>query len=167
MATTLRMSGVALAAGALALLAATGCSGKIDPAKGEESIRKTLSDPSIGLTVQSVSCPADIPLQKGNVFTCKVTVANGDPVQVKITQKDDEGNVELDYKNSLFVPDIPNMKSALTNVEDITCPSAVALNDGKGSLVCNATGKDGSKAKMTFPIEGGKIKTDDVKVDLA
>ncbi|MFN8182968.1 MAG: DUF4333 domain-containing protein [Candidatus Nanopelagicales bacterium] len=40
----------------------------------------------------TVTCPDPVPIQQGNVFTCTAEL-DGDTVDVKVTQTDDQGNV--------------------------------------------------------------------------
>lgn len=153
--------GMAVAGAAFAAVVMGACSNSLDVAKGEAEIKKDLQDPSIGLTVESVTCPKDVPVKANTTFVCKVTIKGGDNVDVKVTQKDDQGNVTLDYKNSLFVPDLANIRSALSNATDVSCPTAVSLNEGKGALLCTATGPDGTSVKINVPIVDGKLVPDE------
>jgi hypothetical protein len=59
------------------------------------------------------------------------------------------------------VPDLANIRSALSNATDVSCPTAVSLNEGKGALLCTATGPDGTSVKINVPIVDGKLVPDE------
>ncbi len=93
--------GVVAAAVALVLLGACSASvsiggEKLNTDKAEESIRTLLE----GTPVDSVSCP-ERDLKEGDVFECTAKV-DGQDVRIKITQKDDQGNVHLDRVDAIL-----------------------------------------------------------------
>ena len=79
-----------LAAGALAF---AGCGDKkLDTDKLEGKI-KTGIQKQAGVKIRKVDCPSDVKVKKGNTFNCKATTTSGQTATVKVTQQDDEGNV--------------------------------------------------------------------------
>ncbi|TLW94446.1 DUF4333 domain-containing protein [Saccharomonospora piscinae] len=54
-----------------------------------------LLEDSFGLTVESVSCPADQAVEEGNSFSCEATV-NGEQQSVQITVTSDEGHYTVE-----------------------------------------------------------------------
>ena len=65
---------------------------KLDTNKLEGRI-KTGIERQAGVRVKSVSCPGDVKVKKGHVFQCRATTTSGQTAPVRVTQQDDEGNV--------------------------------------------------------------------------
>jgi Domain of unknown function (DUF4333) len=78
---------------ALAAFAVAGCGDKkLDTGKLEGRIKDGIEQQS-GVKIKSVDCPGDVKVKRGDVFTCRATTTSGQPVPVRVTQRDDEGNV--------------------------------------------------------------------------
>lgn len=158
-----RTSAATLGVVAVAVIALAGCGGgKLDVSKGEQEIKKDLQDPKIGLTVVAVTCPGDVPMQKDLTFVCKASIKDGDDVDIKVIQKDDQGNVTFDYKASMFVPDPADIAANLTGATNLNCPTAVKLDNGKGTLLCTATDDLGESIKVNIPIVDSKLQPDQI-----
>ncbi len=96
----------AFLAGALALLALTGCGADnntsstvpntttIDPTRVEKAIEVSVAEQSHRLSI--VVCPAGIKRQKGKAFNCVATLSQGDKYPFRVTQKDNRGNVHYE-----------------------------------------------------------------------
>lgn len=83
----------AIAAGATGL---AGCSASV----GSKTLNTDEAEKQIGSGLEkqagskvTVDCPSDVDAKAGATFTCKVKTAAGDTGTVKVTQKDDEGNI--------------------------------------------------------------------------
>lgn len=63
----------------------------LDMAKAESSIAAEISAQAGG--EWTVTCPDDVPIQKGLTANCEATSADGQSVMINITQTDDQGNV--------------------------------------------------------------------------
>jgi hypothetical protein len=84
---------VLLALTAAAALALAGCGDKkLDTDKLESKIKDGIQKQA-GVRVKSVDCPGDVKVKKGDTFNCKATTSSGQTANVKVTQQDDEGNV--------------------------------------------------------------------------
>lgn len=79
-------------AAVLASLAVAGCGGSIDDAKLEAELEKGI-ERQAGVKIASVSCPEGRALKQGDVFNCTATTTGGDRHTIKVTQRDDKGNV--------------------------------------------------------------------------
>ena len=80
-----------IAAGALAF---AGCGDKkLDTDKLEGKIKDGIEQQVSGVKIKSVDCPSDVKVKKGDTFNCKATTNSGQSANVKVTQQDDEGNV--------------------------------------------------------------------------
>jgi hypothetical protein len=67
------------------------------------SIQKIITDgvsTQMGLKVTSVTCPPESrPLKAGDTFDCTATPEGGGTLTIKITQKDDAGNISWELSN--------------------------------------------------------------------
>jgi Domain of unknown function (DUF4333) len=87
----IRLRLLALPAAASLALAACGDK-KLDTGKLEGEIKKGI-ERQAGVKVRSVNCPGDVKIQRGHVFNCRATTTSGQTAPVRVTQRDDEGNV--------------------------------------------------------------------------
>lgn len=82
---------------ATALLAVAGCSvstggDNLDIDKLEKKIVEGVKEQTkIDVTV---TCPDQVKIEKGNVFQCEAKTSSGTVTPIKVTQTDDEGNVD-------------------------------------------------------------------------
>lgn len=87
-------------AAAVAAVALGGCSGSVsvgrtlDTAKLEGKIRDELAKTVTGTI--DVTCPRGVKIKEGDTFECTVKADDGSTGQVKVTQKDDKGNVNFE-----------------------------------------------------------------------
>ena len=82
-----------LSLSAAAALAVAGCGDKkLDTDKLEGKIKDGIQKQA-GVKVKTVDCPGDIKVKKGDTFNCKATTTSGQDANVKVTQQDDDGNV--------------------------------------------------------------------------
>lgn len=77
----------------------TACSGSVSVGSNNLDIDKLETTVASEMQKQlnldaapTVTCPDTVPIQKDNVFTCTATL-DGESVDVKVTQTDDQGNV--------------------------------------------------------------------------
>ena len=78
---------------AAAGFAAAGCGDKkLDTGKLEGKIQDGIQQQA-GVKIRNVDCPDDVNVKKGDTFNCKATTRSGQTANVKVTQQDDEGNV--------------------------------------------------------------------------
>lgn len=145
----LRVTGP-LAAVALATGAAGCGEDTINDAKAEETITKEV-EAQVGADVGSVSCPGDVKAEKGGTFTCVVTGADGTKGEVRVTQKDDKGNVHFSAP-FLHMDEVErnlgtNFSAKFKTKVTLRCPDIITPKAG-GKFVCDATDADGNKAKV-------------------
>jgi hypothetical protein len=93
----------------------------------------------------NVRCPEDVPLEKGNSFTCTATGPD-ETFDIVVTQTDSEGSVSAARK-SLNMPAIE--KQIADSLEqlgginiEVACPDSVEVGEGK-TFECLATSKRG------------------------
>lgn len=77
---------------ALAVLGLAACSSSLDMAAIKTAITDGLKT-QLGLEVASVSCPDSREIKAADTFECIATPKMGGRLTMKVTQKDDEGNI--------------------------------------------------------------------------
>ena len=83
----------ALASIACIALPLAGCrEKKLDTSALEDSIQAGLTR-DLNLKIQGVSCPDNVKVKKGAVFTCTIQTRAGKSIPVRVTQADDKGHV--------------------------------------------------------------------------
>ena len=124
---------------------------QFDGAKLEAAIKSKFESEKVA--VREVKCPANRELKAADSFTCEGVSGLGDKFTVKVTQKDDQGNVNWELDGKIFDP-VEYSEKALrhfTNNRKVDCGSErfIAV---KGT-------------KMTCTVEGGKSATVEFKED--
>ncbi len=59
----------------------------------ESEIQTGIEEQNPGITIESVDCPDDVPLEQGHTFTCTARDDAGNTATVDVEQTDDQGNV--------------------------------------------------------------------------
>lgn len=90
-----RQLGAVVASSVLLAVGLAGCTvsaGSLDTEKAETEIAKGIEEQTDATGV-AVTCPADVPIEQGNTFTCEATTAEGEKATITVTQTDDQGNI--------------------------------------------------------------------------
>ncbi|MGZ8631161.1 MAG: DUF4333 domain-containing protein [Actinomycetota bacterium] len=82
-----------LAAVAVLALAVAACTKTLDT-DGLEGELTTQIEEQTGTTITTVDCPADVEVKTGGTFECTAEEESGTTLTIKVTQADDQGNVE-------------------------------------------------------------------------
>lgn len=90
------------AASLLLAVGATACTPDLDTGGLEASLKDMVSEDT-GATITTVDCP-DVKAETGGTFTCTATDDAGSTFVLKVTQKDDQGNVVYDYVDASVSP---------------------------------------------------------------
>lgn len=143
-----RSVGIGIVLGSAAVLSAAGCSGSvsvggtgIDQQKLQDEITSQVKTVVPSVDNVTVTCPPDIPLAKDTNFTC--TAAIGDQqLKVKVTQTDDQGNVEYLQEQALL--DLDKLETTLD-------PQLVEQLGGQWKTVCEPVGRS-----RYYALEPGK-----------
>ena len=77
---------------AAALLAGCGAGDVIDDQKTQIALRFDVEE-ATGTKVESVTCPADVPVDVGNRFRCHVIAVSGDEAVVELEVTGDDGDL--------------------------------------------------------------------------
>jgi hypothetical protein len=142
----------------------------VDDAQVEQGITDDLSTSSTKVT--SAKCPSNVPVQKGDTFTCTVTFDNGATGKATVTQ---QGLNKYSYEltpGSVQVPgstaDAALEKSLAAQgipSATVTCPENIIVKVGT-TVTCNVSGASGvasSTVTFTFSDAEGDIDTSSVK----
>jgi hypothetical protein len=142
----------------------------VDDAQVEQGIEQSLSTSSAKVT--SAKCPADVPVQKGDTFTCTVTFDNGATGKATVTQKGlnkytytlTPGSVQVPgatadaaVEKQLAAQGIPNAT--------VDCPSNIIVKTGT-TVTCNVSGAQGAASgtvTFTFSDAEGTIDPSSVQ----
>ena len=150
---------LAMAQGAIFALATTGCT-PAPPKDVQEQVKSGFAAET-GLPVVEVTCPENRDRKAGAVFECTGKTKSGATFKLKVTQKDDRGNVSwaLVETNGLL-----SMKKIETNVAAnikdrtgvdarVVCgpPEDREAEPGK-AFQCRATAPDGGGATVTITV---------------
>ena len=93
---------------------------QFDGAKLEAAIKSKFESEKVA--VREVKCPADRELKAGDSFTCAGVSGLGDNFTVKVTQKDDQGNVNWELEGT-----VEGGKSATVEFKEDGSPDAEGL----------------------------------------
>jgi hypothetical protein len=156
----MRLRPLALLAPIAAAGLLSGCATKIDAGKAEDKIGGLVEERA-GVAPKSVSCPGDKTAKKGDVFRCKVTMADGTIGQAVVTETDDKGRVNVDVRSFVNPIDPAKSKASIkqlvteeigSDVESVTCPPKIPSKKGT-AYTCQVLGTDGSKGDVTVTIK--------------
>lgn len=81
-----------VAVGVLALAAAA-CTKTLDTDGLEGELKRQIEEQTDS-TINSVDCPADVEAKAGEVFECTAEEGSGATFTIRVTQRDDAGNVD-------------------------------------------------------------------------
>ena len=153
---------------AVTVLALAGCATNLDMVKLKQAIIDKLTE--VEIKTKSVDCPAERPAKKDDAFQCTVTTDNDVKVTVDVKQKDDQGNIGFDVGKQVFtsVKVVPELENGLrsnqaASVVKVTCPKAIAITDGNGTLTCEAIADD-AKYTIKVPIKDGTAQLNDEEI---
>lgn len=90
---SMRSRSARLAAVGVLALAATACTKSLDT-EGLEGELKSQIEAQTDSTITSVECPADVEAKAGEVFKCTAEEGSGATFTIRVTQRDDAGNVD-------------------------------------------------------------------------
>jgi hypothetical protein len=90
---SLRSRSVRFVAVAVLAIVAAACSKTLDT-EGLEGELKSQIEEQTDSTITSVDCPADVEAKAGEVFECTAEEGSGTTFTIRVTQRDDAGNVD-------------------------------------------------------------------------
>src|SRR4051795_5903404 len=150
---------------------ATGTQTKtVDDTQIEQGIETSLSTSSAKVT--SAKCPSDVPVQKGDTFTCTVTFDNAATGKATVTQQGlnkytyelKPGSVQVPgataeaaVEKSLAAQGAPNAT--------VTCPENIIVKVGT-TITCNVSGAQGvASGTVTFTFSDAEGTVDASSVE--
>lgn len=127
----------------------------IDPEQVRLSIYESLR--SVNLGVESLDCPSNIPLRKGNRFECRLVLSGGKYVVVEVVQTDNEGTVDWQARGLILKEKLE--KDIQTQIESqvgtgftVNCGednAIVALKGQSFTCVVTSTGSQRRRLRVT------------------
>lgn len=143
----MRPADAAIAVLAALVLASCGES-TIDAEKGERFIRGVVTE-QVQARVGTVTCPDDVQTKKGTTFTCSVAGVDGSKGDVLVTQRDEDGNVNvsapfLHVREAEAVMADQIAKQVKVDGVTIKCPEIIVVKKG-GRFECTATAEGKSR----------------------
>ena len=88
-----------LVAIAVLALGTAACTKTLDT-DGLEGELKSQIEGQIDTTITSVDCPADVEAKAGEVFECTAVEGSGATFTIRVTQRDDAGNVDWEVTDA-------------------------------------------------------------------
>ncbi|MFN8186210.1 MAG: DUF4333 domain-containing protein [Gaiellales bacterium] len=140
-----------LAALALALAAC----GTLDTSQLEQLVSERI-EAVIGFAPASVDCPKDVEAKAGDVFSCTVTGSDGSTAEIEVTQKNDEGNVDV-AGNLLKTQQLEQAIKDQLGATEVSCPEIVAVEAGKTVDCDAAAGSDKATIVVTIENDNGDV----------
>src|SRR3954452_2340925 len=144
----------------------------VDDAQVEQGITDDLSTSSAKVT--SAKCPSDVPVQKGDTFTCTVAFDNGATGKATVTQQGANkytyelkpGSVQVPgstadaaVEKSLAVQGAPNAT--------VNCPQNIIVKVGT-TVTCDVSGASGkASGQVTFTFSSAEGTVDPASVKTA
>jgi len=147
---------------ALAALALSGCTERLDSAKGEAQIRGFFERK--GLVVENVDCPRKVELAPGASFVCTIRFAGSPPIEVAVTQLDERGNARFRLTGPVVItsevtPKIEAWIQELAGVDaDVDCGAGVQPVPA-GGYRCRATLPDGGAKTILVRVDDAGAAT--------
>lgn len=141
----------------LALDALVGGCGKtvLNTAKGEKRIADVVRQRTGKST--KVSCPRDVPIEKGRTTLCTIRGRDGSRGTMRMVQTDGKGNVRI---RGTLLGTAGVERRIATDASDklafavtIDCPDVVELTDAAKRIRCVARDPHGNRAPVTVDID--------------
>jgi hypothetical protein len=134
-----------------------GCSTKLDMAAIDKSVKEGLSS-QLSLPIASVACPQEPMVAKaGATFECTATPEVGGKLTIKVTEKDDAGNIAWEVTKTEGLLDLQKVEQAVaagiaeqTGAEStVSCGGRWRAAQAGDSFDCQATAADGATSTVT------------------
>jgi hypothetical protein len=141
-------------------LAAAGCGGSLDLEALNRSISEGI-EKQLSMPVASVQCPPERrAIAAGDAFNCTVTPKAGGRLTVKVTQKDNAGNVAWEVIETQGLLDLDKVESAVreglkaqAQVDaTVDCPDRWRATKVGEVFQCQAATSDGRKATVEVTV---------------
>jgi hypothetical protein len=149
-----------VAVGVVALLGVVACTSSLDMAKLKTSISDGVKA-QMGLDIASVTCPEKRDIKAGDTFECTAVPAIGGSLTIKITQKDDQGNINWDLAKIDGLLDLAALETVIKNGlkeqsgvdATVSCGGKYRKTEPGTSFECTASLADGTKAQVAVTVK--------------
>ena len=141
--------------GVVALLGMVACTSMLSM----DAIKSAISDgvkSQMGLEIASVTCPESRPIKAADTFECTATPKVGGNLVVKVTQKDDQGNISWELAKAEGLIDLAALETVIKNglkeanglEATVSCGGKYRATEPGKSFECTATDAEGAKAQV-------------------
>lgn len=139
-------------AAALAVLGLTACTSSLDMAAIKTAISEGLKT-QMGLEVASVTCPESREIKASDTFECTATPTLGGRLIMKVTQKDDQGNIAWELGKIEGLIDLAILEGVIKDgVKEqdgldvtVSCGGKFRATEPGKSFECSAADADANK----------------------
>lgn len=143
-----------------ALVATMACTQTLN-LDGVKSAVSTGVAAKLGLTIASVTCPESRTAKANDTFECTVAPQGGGRLVVKITQKDDQGNVAWEVVKTEGLLDLAALETQIKDgikaqiAQDVTvaCGEKFRAAEPGKTFECTATDAAGTKGPVTVTMK--------------
>lgn len=146
---------IARAASTIAVLGLAACTSSLNM----EAIKTAISEglkTQMGLTVASVTCPESREVKAADTFECTATPTVGGRLILKVTQKDDTGNIAWELGKIEGLIDLVSLEGVIKNgVKEqdgldvtVACGGKFRATEPGNSFECTASDAEGNKWRV-------------------
>ena len=141
-------------------LALSACTSKLSI----DGVKKAISEginTQLALPIASVTCPESREIKANDTFECTATPAMGGKLTVKVTQKDDKGNIAWEVAKSEGLLDLVALETVIKNglkeqsetEATVSCGGKFRAAEAGKTFECTATDPEGAKHQVAVTIK--------------
>ena len=142
------------------VLGLAGCSQTLNMDGTKTAVTSGLTE-KLGLTIASITCPENRQAAAGDTFECKVVPDSGGELVVKVTQKDDQGNISWELTNTTNLIQLgllaehitKGMKEQMGMDAAVDCGGKYRVAVAGKTFECTATMALGRQARVTVTMK--------------
>jgi hypothetical protein len=146
--------------GVAALIGMVACSQTLN-IDGVKSAISTGVASQLGLTVASVTCPDTREVKANDTFECTAAPQGGGRLVVKVTQKDDQGNVNWEVVKTEGLLNLASLETQIkTGLKEqagldvtVACGGKYRATEPGKSFECTATDGQGTKSQVSVAMK--------------
>jgi hypothetical protein len=147
----------------LLVLALAGCTKMINMDAAKTAVSAGLTE-KLGMAITAVTCPDSRAMKAGDVFNCTAAVQTGGQLVIRVTQKDDAGNIAWELVNGDTLIDLALLESSIKgSLKDqkgidatIACGGKYRVAEPGKTFQCAASDNSGNKATVTITMKDDK-----------
>jgi hypothetical protein len=146
--------------GVAALMGVVACSQTLNIDSVKSAVSSGVTS-QVGLTIASVTCPDTREVKANDTFECIVAPQGGGRLTVKVTQKDDKGNVNWEVVKTEGLLDLAGLETQIkTGLKEqagidatVACGGKFRATEPGKSFECTATDAQGAKVQVSVAMK--------------